>query len=100
MFLKGRYRSGVNYVLKTNSDMGPKLSATTIPEKISCHVLRHSEAMHLLQAGVNLLYIRDIPGHVAIQTTDVYARADSKQKREALEKAYEDVIPENTEEKS
>lgn len=44
--------------------------------------------MHLLQAGVNIVYLHDILGHVSIQTTDVYARADSKAKREALEKAY------------
>jgi len=37
---------------------------------------------------------------VSIQTTDIYARADTKQKREALEKAYVDVIPENDKEKS
>ena len=49
--------------------------------------------MHLLQAGVNLIYIRDILGHVSIQTTEIYARADSKQKREALEAAYIDIIP-------
>ena len=49
--------------------------------------------MHLLQAGVNLVYIRDILGHVSLQTTEVYARADSKQKRDALEKAYVDVNP-------
>ena len=49
--------------------------------------------MHLLQAGVNLVYIRDILGHVSIMTTEIYARADSKQKREALEAAYKDVIP-------
>ncbi len=49
-----------------------------IPETISCHSLRHSKAMHLLQAGVNLVYIRDLLGHVSVQTTDVYARADSK----------------------
>lgn len=49
--------------------------------------------MHLLQAGVNLIYIRDLLGHVSIQTTDVYARADSKAKREALEKAYADLVP-------
>jgi len=55
--------------------------------------MRHSKAMHLLQAGVNLVYIRDILGHVSIQTTEVYARADSKQKREALEKAYVNVNP-------
>jgi site-specific recombinase XerD len=55
-----------------------------VPERISPHSFRHSKAMHLLQAGVNLVYIRDILGHVSIQTTEVYARADSKQKREAL----------------
>ena len=55
--------------------------------------MRHSKAMHLLQAGVNLVYIRDILGHVSIQTTEVYARADSKQKREAIQKAYKNVAP-------
>jgi len=93
-------RSGINYILKTYADMARKLSPALIPEKISCHVLRHSKAMHLLQAGVNLVYIRDILGHVSIQTTEVYARADSKQKREALEKAYVEVTPETSREKS
>ena len=49
--------------------------------------------MHLLQAGVNLVYIRDILGHVSIQTTEIYARADSKQKREAIRKVYVNVNP-------
>ena len=34
--------------------------------------------MHLLQAGINLVYIRDILGHVSVQTTEVYAKADSR----------------------
>lgn len=55
--------------------------------------MRHSKAMHLLQAGVNLVYIRDILGHCSVQVTEVYAKADSKQKREAIEKAYVDVAP-------
>jgi len=92
-------RSGVNYILKAYADMARKADPLLVPERISCHVLRHSKAMHLLQAGVNLVYIRDILGHVSIQTTDVYARADSKQKREALEKAYVDVIPETDRER-
>ena len=49
--------------------------------------------MHLLQSGVNLVYIRDVLGHISIQTTEIYARADSKQKREALEAAYSNIIP-------
>jgi len=47
--------------------------------------------MHLLQAGVNLVYIRDVLGHVSVKTTEVYARADSRIKRQALEQAYEPV---------
>jgi integrase/recombinase XerD len=47
--------------------------------------------MHLFQVVANLVYIRDILGHVSIQTTEIYASVDSKQKRNALEKAYVDV---------
>lgn len=68
-----------------------KMNPELVPKEISPHVLRHSRAMHLLQSGVNLVYIRDILGHVSIQTTEIYARADSKLKRIALEKAYEDI---------
>jgi len=86
-------RAGVTYILNTCADLARKINPGIIPEKISCHSLRHSKAMHLLQAGVNLVYIRDLLGHVSLQTTDVYARADSKQKREAFEKAYVDLNP-------
>lgn len=86
-------RVGVNYILLKYAGMARMQDSKLIPEKISCHSLRHSKAMHLLQAGVNLVYIRDILGHVSVQTTEIYARADSKQKREAIEKAYADVKP-------
>ena len=86
-------RAGVNYILLKYAGMAKMKCAKLIPEKISCHSLRHSKAMHLLQAGVNLVYIRDILGHVSVQTTEIYAKADSRQKREAIEKAYTDVKP-------
>lgn len=86
-------RAGVTYILKTYANMARQVNPELIPCIISCHSLRHSRAMHLLQSGVNIVYLRDILGHTSIQTTDIYARADSKQKREALEKAYMDLIP-------
>jgi integrase/recombinase XerD len=86
-------RAGINYIVQKYAGMARTENALIIPEKISCHSFRHSKAMHLLQAGVNLVYIRDILGHVSVQTTEIYARADSKQKREALEKAYVNVNP-------
>jgi site-specific recombinase XerD len=85
--------AGIAFILKRYVKNAHIANPDIIPERISPHCLRHSKAMHLLQAGVNLVYIRDILGHVSIQTTEVYARADSKQKREALETAYVDIIP-------
>lgn len=86
-------RPGVTHILLKYANEAREKNSNLIPEKLSCHSLRHSKAMHLLQAGVNLVYIRDILGHVSVQTTEIYARADSRQKREALEKAYVDVVP-------
>jgi site-specific recombinase XerD len=86
-------RAGVSYILCSYAEMARKQQKEVIPDKISCHSLRHSKAMHLLQSGVNLVYIRDLLGHSYIRTTEVYARADSKQKREALEKAYLELMP-------
>ena len=87
-------RQGVTYILHTYANLARKEHPELIPDTICCHSLRHSKAMHLLQAGVNIIYVRDLLGHVSIQSTDVYARADSKAKREAIEKAYTDIVPE------
>lgn len=56
---------------------------------VTPHIFRHSKAMHLVQANVNLIYIRDFLGHESVKTTEIYAKADSAAKREALEKASE-----------
>lgn len=88
--------AGVTYILMKYIRKAHSANPDLVPVKLSPHCLRHTRAMHLLQAGVNLVYIRDILGHVSILTTEIYARADSRQKREALEKAYRDVIPETS----
>ena len=54
--------------------------------RITPHSLRHSKAMHLLEADTPLPVIRDFLGHADIRTTEIYARASLKMKREALEK--------------
>ena len=61
---------------------------------ITPHVIRRTRAMHLLQAGVNLIYIRDLLGHADISTTEIYARADAETKRKAIESAYQSLTPE------
>ena len=56
-------------------------------------LLRHAKAMHLVQSGVNIIYIRDFLGHVDCSTTEIYARADTEMKRKAIENAYIDLVP-------
>ncbi len=85
-------RAGVNCILLKYATMARVKNPGLIPDKISCHSLRHSKAMHLLQAGVHLVYIRDFLGHESVQTTEIYARVDSKQKREAIEKAFAQIV--------
>jgi integrase/recombinase XerD len=89
-------RAGVSHILRNYANRAREKEPKLIPKQISPHSLRHSKAMHLLQAGVNLVYIRDILGHESVQTTEVYARVDSKQKREAIEKAYAGLIKRET----
>jgi len=89
-------RAGINVILRKYVSMSRKKSNSLIPDNISCHSLRHSKAMHLLQAGVNLVYIRDFLGHESVLTTEIYARSDSKHKREAIEKAYVEIIKKET----
>ena len=57
------------------------------------HTLRRTRAMHLIDAGVNLIYIRDLLGHANISSTEIYARANAEAKRKAIENAYELLTP-------
>ncbi len=88
-------RAGAAYILEKYTERARRKNPVLFPEEVSPHVLRHSKAMHLLQSGVNLIYIRDWLGHVSIKTTEIYARANPEMKRAALEKAAVAVIPRN-----
>ena len=49
--------------------------------------------MDLIQAGVNLIYIRHLLGHADVSTTETCARADAETKRKAIENAYQALTP-------
>lgn len=87
-------REGVNYIIGKHVKLAREKSPV-IPAKINAHMFRHSKAMHLLQAGINLIYIRDFLGHVDLKTTEIYARADAETKRKAIEKSAPDFIDGN-----
>ena len=81
-------RAGVSYVLKKYADQVRIVNPKLLPNPLTPHCVRHSKAMHLLQAGIPLIYIRDFLGHSQIRTTEIYAKADSEAKRSALANAY------------
>ena len=58
-----------------------------IPEKVHPHMLRHSRAMHIYQAGMPLALLTEWLGHADPETTLVYDHADTEMKRQALAKA-------------
>ena len=58
-----------------------------ISKKITSHTFRRSRATHLLEAGVNILYIQELLGHEDISTTQEYAKVIEKNKIEAIKKA-------------
>jgi len=89
-------RQGISHILKKYANMVRKERPELIPEKLSPHSLRHSRAIDMLKSGVELIYIRDILGHVSVQTTEVYARVDSEMKRKALEKASLNIVNHDT----
>ena len=59
---------------------------TFLNKQISPHTFRHTRAVHLLDKGVNIVYIQELLGHASINTTMEYAKVIEKSKFEAIEK--------------
>jgi site-specific recombinase XerD len=64
-----------------------KLICPELPEIVHPHLLRHSRAMHLYQHGMDLSLLQQWLGHAQIETTYIYAYADTEHKRKAIEKS-------------
>ena len=82
-------RQGIAYILK-------KYATACGIEEISPHKMRHTKAMHLTEADVNPIFIRDFLGHTDLKVTEVYSKTSIKMKKAALDKmkSGKDVIPE------
>jgi len=87
-------RAGIAWILQTTVDKTRSNHPDALPDKVTPHMLRHSKAMHLLEHGVNLVYIRDLLGHQSVTTTEIYAKANPEMKRKAIETASAGIITE------
>ena len=87
--------AGLTHIIMMYADKVREKHPALIPERLSPHSFRHSKATHLLQAGMNIIYVRDFLGHSSVRTTEGYVRMDSEQKRKALETAAADIVPQS-----
>ena len=92
-------QSAIYKIITTYGDRLSKLTDGAV-KIVHPHMLRHTMAMHLYQKGVSLEFIAQILGHSSIETTSVYAFADTEMKRQAIEGALNKFIPDNDEDAS
>jgi len=83
---KALSREGVDYRLKQAVQRAIPTCSSLARKNITPHVVRHTTAMHLLQAGVDIATIALWLGHESIETTHMYLQADLTMQEQALEK--------------
>jgi integrase/recombinase XerD len=83
---KALSREGVDYLLKQAVQRAIPTCPSLATKHITPHIIRHTTAMHLLQAGVDIATIALWLGHESIETTHVYLQADLTMQEQALEK--------------
>jgi site-specific recombinase XerD len=77
-------RFGVHTLVERHTAQASRQVPSLRTKRVSPHTLRHTTAMHLLRAGVDINTIRAWLGHVSLQTTHLYAESDLKMKAKAL----------------
>ncbi|MDR0964270.1 MAG: site-specific integrase [Clostridium sp.] len=82
----------VRYILKNYGEKA-RQSCPEVPENVHPHMFRHSRAMHLYQNGMDLALVSEWLGHEQLETTKIYAHADTEHKRSAIAKATPSESP-------
>lgn len=85
--------SGVRFKLKQYVAAAAKKVPSLAATRVHPHRFRHSTAVSLVAAGVDITVIRSWLGHESLDTTNVYARANLETKRRAMEKVDPSVRP-------
>jgi site-specific recombinase XerD len=78
-------RSGFEYILAKHVETAAKACPSISSKHVSPHVLRHTWAMHTLQATHDVRKVALWLGHASVKSTEIYLRADPAVKLEALE---------------
>jgi site-specific recombinase XerD len=79
-------RFGLATILQRHVAVAASRQPSLASKRVSPHTIRHTTALHLLQAGVELNVIKSWLGHVSITTTSQYVEIDMAMKRKAIER--------------
>jgi integrase/recombinase XerD len=74
------------YILSKHLTVARQTCPSLKRKRVTPHVLRHTAAMELLQAGVDTTVIALWLGHESVETTNVYLAANLALKEKALAK--------------
>jgi integrase/recombinase XerD len=77
-------RSGFEHILAKHVEKAARSQPTIGGKRVTPHVLRHTCAMHTLQATRDIRRVSLWLGHASLQSTEIYLRADPTEKLEAL----------------
>ena len=77
-------RSGFEYILANHAAAAASRQPSIAGKRVTPHVLRHTCAMHTLQATRDVRKVSLWLGHASLQSTEVYLRADPGEKLDAL----------------
>jgi site-specific recombinase XerD len=81
---EGMTRFGIYALVRRCAVQAVRRVPSLATKRISPHVIRHTTAVHLLRAGVDINTIRAWLGHVSLDTTNIYAEVDLAMKAKAL----------------
>ena len=77
-------RFGIHRLVTQYAERASRTVPSMATKRVSPHTIRHTTAVHLLRAGVDINTIRAWLGHVSLDTTHVYAEVDMEMKAKAL----------------
>lgn len=77
---------GVQYILAKHVAIASKTCPSLRQRRVTPHMLRHTAAMELLQAGMDRTLIAMWLGHESVETTQIYLDANLAMKEQALAK--------------
>jgi len=87
-----------NLVTK-DSELAKDAHPELFPEpKYSPHGFRHSKAIHMVESGVQIVYIRNFLGHVSVQSTEIYTRIGQNAFAKMLTECGKQDVPSNPKE--